>query len=274
MTRSCGQLRPPHAGHETGPVDAHAARRSLPRWRRVSRRAAGELPRLHRREGPDALPGAGRGDPRTAGREERHPQHADRFRQVARRLGHAVRVARAGPARGLHLPDQGAGQREVDGALPRVRPRRGGARHRRRHGQPRRADPLLHGRDPRQHGPARGRELVDRPRGDGRVPLVRGPRPRRRLAGAAAHAAAHALPADVGHARRHAVLRGGAHARSTAGRRSASSRPTAPCRSSSRTPRSRWRTRSRSWPTKARRRPTSSTSRRPTRPAARRTSRA
>ena len=62
--------------------------------------------------------------------------------------------------------------------------------HRRRHRQPRRAGALLHGRDARQHRPARGRGRGGRRRGDGRVPLVRRPRPRRRLAGAAAHAAA------------------------------------------------------------------------------------
>ena len=49
-------------------------------------------------------------------------------------------------------------------------------------------------------------------RGHGRVPLVRRPRSRRGLAGAAAHPAPGALPADVGHARRRGVLRGGAHA--------------------------------------------------------------
>ena len=51
-----------------------------------------------------------------------------------------------------------------------------------------------------------------RRRGHGRVPLVRRPRPRRGLAGAAAHAAADALPADVRHPGRRHVLRGGAHA--------------------------------------------------------------
>ena len=57
-------------------------------------------------------------------------------------------------------------------------------------------------------------------RGDGRVPLLRRPRPRRRLAGAAAHDAAGAIPADVGDARRHAVLRGRHHAPQRARRRS------------------------------------------------------
>ena len=64
---------------------------------------------------------------------------------------------------GLHLPDQGAGEREVDGAVPRVRAGQRGPVHRRRHGEPRRADPVLHGGDPREHRAARGggRALVD-----------------------------------------------------------------------------------------------------------------
>ena len=61
-----------------------------------------------------------------------------------------------------------------------------------------------------------GAERLDRRSGDGRVPLLRRPRPRRRVADAAAHAALHALPPDVRHARRHAVLRGGADRSSTA----------------------------------------------------------
>ena len=109
-----------------------------------------------------------------------------------------------GAAGRLHVPDQGARQREVDGAVPRVRPGAGRALDRRRDGQPRRADPLLHRRGPRQHRAARRRRRRRRRRGDGRVPLLRRPRPRRRLAGAAAHDAAGALPADVGDARRHA----------------------------------------------------------------------
>ena len=47
-----------------------------------------------------------------------------------------------------------------------------------------------------------GRRRRRRPGRDGRVPLLRRPRPRLGLAGAAARAAAGAVPADVGHARR------------------------------------------------------------------------
>ena len=178
----------------------------------VERRAARPLPPVHRRQAPHPLPGPGRGDPRAARRQERHPEHADRLRQVARRVRDALRLARARAAGRLHLPDQGARQREVDGAVPRVRPGSGRPLDRRRDGQPRRADPLLHGRGPRQHRAARRRRRRLQRRGDGRVPLLRRPRPRRRLAGAAADDAAGAIPADVGNARRHAVLRGGHHA--------------------------------------------------------------
>ena len=62
---------------------------------------------------------------------------------------------------------------------------------------------LLHGRDPRQHrARASGDRRRRRLRGDGRVPLLLGQRARRRLAGAAAHPAARALPADERDARR------------------------------------------------------------------------
>ena len=119
--------------------------------------------------------------------------------------------ARARRARRLHLPDQGAGQREVDGALPRVRPRVRGALHRRRLGEPRRADPVLHRRGAGEHRPARGRRRRRGSRRDGRVPLLRRSRSRRGLADAAADDAADAVPADVGDARRHHAVRARAH---------------------------------------------------------------
>jgi hypothetical protein len=46
------------------------------------------------------------------------PEHADRIGEVAGRLGPALRLARARPALGLHVPDQGVGQREMDGPVP------------------------------------------------------------------------------------------------------------------------------------------------------------
>ena len=170
------------------------------------------FPRLRRPAGPDPLSRAGGGDPGAARGPARHPEHPDRLGQVAGRVRPALRVARPRAALGLHLPHQGAGEREVDGPVPRVRPGHRGAGHRRRHRQPRRPAAVLHGRDPGQHGaPRRGARAGGR-RGDGRVPLVRRPGPRRGLAGAAADPAADAVPADVGDARRRDVLRAGADA--------------------------------------------------------------
>ena len=199
--RSADNLR-----HDRAPVRPAAVRRGL------RRRSAGPLSRLRRPPGPDPLSRPGGGDPGPARGPARHPEHPDRLGQVAGRVRPALRVARARAALGLHLPHQGPGQREVDGPVPRVRSRERGAGHRRRHRQPRRAAAVLHGRDPGQPGAPRGGAGGGGRRGDGRVPLVRRPRPRRGLAGAPADPAAGALPADVGHARRRDVLRGGADA--------------------------------------------------------------
>ena len=79
--------------------------------------------------------------------------------------------------------------------------------HRRRRGQRRGADHLLHRRGAGQHRAARGRRRRRRPGGDGRVPLLRRARPRLGLAGAAARAAAGAVPADVGDPRRRHPVR-------------------------------------------------------------------
>ena len=75
--------------------------------------------------------------------------------------------------------------------------------HRRRLGQRGRADPVLHRRDPRQHRAAHRRRERPRRRDHGRVPLLRRPRPRLGLAGAAARTHPRAVPADVRDARRH-----------------------------------------------------------------------
>ncbi len=80
--------------------------------------------------------------------------------------------------------------------------------HRRRCGQRRRPDHRRHRRDPRQHGAARGRRRRHRAGRDGRVPLLRRPRPRLGVAGAADRAAPGPVPADVGDARRHLDVRG------------------------------------------------------------------
>ena len=74
-----------------------------------------------------------------------------------------VRRPRAGAARVLHLPDQGAGQREVLRAVRRVRRRARRDAHRRRLGQPRRAGDLLHGGDPGQLALRDGRRRRRRP---------------------------------------------------------------------------------------------------------------
>ena len=139
---------------------------------------------------------------------QRHPRHAHRVGQVARRPGRPRRRAGRRAAHLLHRAHQGAGVGEVLRAVPRARLRPRGHAHRRRRGQRRRAGHLLHGRDPGQHGAARGRAGRRRPGGDGRVPLLRRPRPGLGVAGAAAHAAPGPVPPDVGHARRHPPLRG------------------------------------------------------------------
>ncbi len=111
------------------------------------------------------------------------------------------------------VADQGAREREVLLAVRRLRRRERRHADRRRHDQPRGADHLLHRRGALEHGAAPRRPRRRALRGDGRVPLLRRPRARRGLAGAAPHAAAHAVPADVGDARRHAHDRGAAAAR-------------------------------------------------------------
>ena len=77
-----------------------------------------------------------------------------------------------------------------------------GHAHRRRVGQQPRADHLLHGRGAGQHRAARGRGRRHRPGRDGRVPLLRRAAARVGVAGADPDAAAGAVPADVGDARR------------------------------------------------------------------------
>ena len=81
------------------------------------------------------------------------------------------------------------------GLCRRIRPGERRPQHRRRLGQPRRADPLLHRRGAGQHRPARRRRHRCPGRGHGRVPLLRRPGARRGLAGAAAHHAQRPLPA-------------------------------------------------------------------------------
>ena len=169
--------RPPSAG--TNGAGRRARRR----------RGARRVQRVRRGDRPRALPGAGGGDLRTARRQPRDPQHADRFGEVARRHRRPLRGTRRGQAQRLHRADQGAGQREVLRPLPRLRLRSRRDDHRRRGRQPRRTDHLLHRRDPRQLGVARRSRNARRRRHRRRVPLLRRPATRLGVAGAAARTA-------------------------------------------------------------------------------------
>ena len=149
----------------------------------------------------------------------------------------------------LHLPDQGAREREVLRPLPRssapenVGMMTGDAAVNRDAPIVCCTAEILANLALREASAARRR------RGDGRVPLLRRPRARRGLAGAAADAArADALPAHVGDARRHARHRGVAsrerhRPRGGGGAERASAR----CRSTSSTARRRSTRRSRTW---------------------------
>ena len=175
------------------------------------RRRLGPLPRLREGARPHPLSGSGRGDPRDRLGQERRPQHADGLGQVARRDGDALSRDGEGGALLLHVPDQGARQREVLRPLQRLRPRQRRHDDRGRDRQPRRADHLLHGGDPRQHRPTRGEAGRHPVRGHRRVSLLRRPRSRRRVADPAPRAPAGALPPHVGDARSDRALRRGAH---------------------------------------------------------------
>ncbi len=167
-------------------------------------------PRRRRRPGhgvrrgprPEPLPGPGGGAARARHRQQCRPRDADRLRQEPGRAGRAHHRGGPGAAHLLHGPDQGPGQREVLRPVREVRRRARRHAHRRRLGQRRRPDHLLHRRDPGPAGAAGGRGSRRRAGGDGRVPLLRRPRPGLGVAGAAAGAAAGAVPADVGHPRR------------------------------------------------------------------------
>ena len=164
---------------------------------------------LGHRAGPGALRAPGRGGHRAAQRRQRHPGHPDRLGEVAGRDRGALRGDRHRPRHVLHRAHQGAGEREVLHPLRRLRRRERRHADRRRLGEPRRADHLLHRGDPGPPGAARGPGRRRRAGRDGRVPLLLRARPRLGLAGAAAGAAAGAVPADVGHARPGRPLRRG-----------------------------------------------------------------
>ena len=102
---------------------------------------------------------------------------------------------------------------------------------RRRVGQRRRADRLLHRRGAGEHRAARGRGRGHRPGRDGRVPLLRRAAARLGVAGAAALPPPGAVPAHVGHARRRRRALREDLTRRTAARRRSSTTPSGPCRS-------------------------------------------
>ena len=205
----------------------HRAATRRPRPGRAVRR----LRDLGRRAGTDALPGAGGGADRDRQRRQRHPVHADRHREEPGRHRRPLRGAGARGADVLHGADQGAGLGEV--LRPDRRLRRGERRHadRRRGGQLPGADRLLHRGGAGQHRAARGRRRRHRPGGDGRVPLLRRARPWLGLAGAAARAAAGAVPADVRDARRRHPVRRRPDPAYADGRRRSSPAPPGRCRS-------------------------------------------
>ena len=191
-------------------------------------------------EGPDALPGAGRGHPRAARRAERHPQHADRLGQVARRVGDALRRARARasapstPARSRRWSTRSGWRCAASSARSSVGLSTGDATVNRDAPILCCTAEILANIALREGADADVDDVVmdefhyyaDRDRGVAwQVPLLTLPQTRFLL-----------MSATLGDTR---VLRGGADARSTAGRRSPSSPATARCRSSTPTRRSR-----------------------------------
>ncbi len=253
------------------------ARRPASRSRKpIDRHAAGPVPGLRGQPQADTLPRAGGGHAGAARRQERHPQHADRLGEVARRVGHALRGARPGRALRLHLPDQGAGQREVDGPVPRVRTRE---RRASRTGDAtvNRDAPILcctaevlanialrEGADADVRATWCMDEFhyyADRDRGVAwQVPLLTLPQARFLL-----------MSATLGDT---TLVRSRNHRPQRPADRHGEVGRSGPSRSSSATPKCPCRTRSSNWSPSGRRPPMSCTSRRPTRPAARRTSRA
>ncbi len=191
--------RPDDAGRASSSATGHV-RRGAPR----------SVPRARCRAGPRALPGSGASDPRALRGQQRHPGHAYREREIARRPGLSLLRDEPGPAQLLLGAHQGARQREVLRAVPRVRRRPRGPRDGRRHGQPRRANRLLHRRDPVEHRPSRGQGGGGRLRGHRRVSLLRGQRARGRVAGPAARPRTRAVPPDERDARADRDVREGA----------------------------------------------------------------
>ena len=187
--------------------------RPVRRPARRPRRDPRPLPRLGVGDPVRPLSGPGGGDPRADGRQPRDPQHPHRLGQVAGGAGPPLQGDLRGEALLLHQPDQGAGVGEVLLAVRGLRRRAGRDGDRRRRHQSRRAGGLLHRRGALQHGAAPRRDARRPLRGDGRVPLLLGPRAGGGLAGAADHPAADDVPADVGDPGQHRADRRAAGAR-------------------------------------------------------------
>ena len=140
-------------------------------------------------KGLDALSGPGGGDPRAARGQERHPEHADRLGQVAGRVRDACsrrwRAASAPstPARSRRWSTRSGWRSAASSGPDHVGLSTGDA-------TVNRDAPILCCTAEVLANIAlrEGRRRRRRRRGDGRVPLLRRPRPRRRVAGAAADA--------------------------------------------------------------------------------------
>ena len=166
------------------------------------RRCDRRVRHLGRRQRPAVVCAPGGGGARARIRPARRPGHADRLRQEPRRPRR--HPAGTEPRRTLRVDraDQSARGREVLRARRSPRPDRGRPGHRRRVDQPRSSRAGVHGRGVREPGTRLRRRHGHPLRVPRRVPLLRRPRPRLGLAGAAPAAARLPVPARLGHARR------------------------------------------------------------------------
>ncbi len=180
-------------GDRPGPAHPDATR---------SRCGHGRVPRLGRGQRAHDVPAPGGSPPGDRRRVPRHRRHAHRVRQEPDRGRRPLRRPGRSAPQLLHRTHQGPRVGEVLRPVGHVRGRQRRHAHRRRLGQPRCPDHLLHRGDPRQPRPARGPRRRRRPGRHGRVPLLRRPRPRLGVAGPAARTARRTVHPDVRHARR------------------------------------------------------------------------
>ena len=193
-------LPPGDDGRRRTPMSLFAPAPPPPRSRRRLRRVRGVG---RSRRGLDAVPGAGGGADRDRRRVERDPRHADRVGQEPgrRRRPLSPRWPTAGAASTRRRSRRWC-RRSSSTCARRSAPSTSGMMT---------GDAAVNGDAPiicctaeilanlaLRDGPRRRR----RPGRDGRVPLLRRPRPGLGVAGAAARAARRPVPADVGDARR------------------------------------------------------------------------